>query len=229
MIELDVALPPRAGWMRQAVVSGLILISASLQDCSSPKAMPIDSAVPDIRQAELAMIRADLDEYQDLSTATKNEFASAIAEVSQADTLPPGLLHAICQIESDYRFNVDHPVVTIKIGGKYQTVHARGVAGIIWEIWGKKLHTAGIAETSSDLYIPRIAIRSLGFILRVITNDEISKGNGTLIVRRIIAQYYGVVSPEYERKMKEVTSNLWLKRIARQLEEGRAGADSLHK
>jgi hypothetical protein len=92
------------------------------------------------------------------------------------------------------------------------------LGGIIFDVWAEKLTAAKIIETSSDLYIPAKNIRSTGFILRTIINDEISKAKDGLIVQRVITKYYGAASPAYEKTMKEVTSRLWLKRISRELE-----------
>jgi len=172
------------------------------------------------RQAELELIRLDLNEYTHLSTNIKNEITTAISDASEKYKLPPALLHSIFQIESDYHFNIDHPTVTVVIHGKKVTTSCKGLGGILFEAWAEKLKVEGIAETATDLYMPRCNILATGFILRTIINDELAASHGradSWIVQRIITKYYGVKSPAYEAKMKQVTSNLWLKRMAREI------------
>jgi hypothetical protein len=171
-----------------------------------------------IRIAEMQLIRVDLNEYPDLSTEIKDQMAKAIQEASKRYTIPPQLIHAIIQIESDYRFNIDHAEVTIKVKGKSVKTRCRGLGGILFDSWADSLKKEGIAEKSSDLYIPRNNILAIGFILRTIINDELARDRDGWIVRRIISQYFGKISVDYEQKMKEKTSVLWLKRIAREIE-----------
>jgi hypothetical protein len=168
----------------------------------------------EIRKIEVQLIRLDLNDYSHLSTNIKDEISKSILESSQTFNIPPILIHAIIQIESEYRFNIDHPIVFIK--GK--KTNARGLGGIIWEYWGKRLITAGIAETDNDLYLPHANILAIGYILRVIINDELTKNRKNWLLRRIITQYYGIQSNEYESKIQKVTSNLWLKRITKEIE-----------
>lgn len=173
--------------------------------------------VDQLRQLELQLIRLDLNEYEHLSTTTKDLIAGSILEACRKYDLPPALMHAIFQIESDYRFNIDHPIVITKIKGKPVKTNARGLGGIMWTYWSEELKAEGIAETSSDMYMPRNNILATGYILRTIIDSELKKDRNGWIVGRIISRYYGSTSPAYEAKMREVTSNLWLKRIAREI------------
>jgi len=201
----------------------IFIVGSELSKETIKNSSALDSIA--IRTAELKIIRLDLNEYSNLSTATKDEITNAIGEASNRYKLPPALLHAIFQIESDYRFNVDHPTVKIKINDKLTTVNCRGLGGILWEVWRKELQTEGIAETSSDLYYPKNNVMATGYILRSIINQELSKSSNDWIVRRVITRYYGATSPQYEQKMRLVTSNLWLKRIAREIEQATHHSD----
>jgi hypothetical protein len=172
-----------------------------------------------VRRAEMQLIRLDLNEYPHLSTTIKDQMAQAILEASERYRLPPALIHAIIQIESEYRFNIDHPTVTLKVKGKMIKTSCKGLGGILWESWEDRLRAEGIAEKVSDMYLPRNNILAIGYILRTIIDDELAKNRDGWIVRRVIAQYYGAPSAEYEAKMRSVTSNLWLKRIAREIQQ----------
>jgi len=173
------------------------------------------------RQAELIFIRSDLDEYEFLSTKLKDNIVNTIDIASKEYNLPPILLHAIFQIESDYRFNIDHPIVNIKIKGKLTKCWARGLGGIMWDCWSDSLKSHNIAETSSDLYIPQNNIEATGFILKDIINKELQKSNDIWIISRIVKQYYGDWNHDYEQKLKEVTSKLWIKRIGKEILESK--------
>lgn len=164
---------------------------------------------------ECQIIRVELDEYEDLSASVKNQIAGSILEASNEYNVPPGLLHAIFQIESEYRFNVIHAPIVVK-GKKTAAI---GLGGIVWEYWSKELIGADIAEKKSDLYIPRINIVAAAYILRDIIDEELQRKSTekSNIISRIIIQYYGARSIAYENKMKMVTSNLWLKRMSREL------------
>lgn len=212
------------------IVTFAILIGVFLQELGIPRQIGLIRDIPEkirpfvdstdlIRLSEVHLIRLDLDEVNDLSTSTRDVIAASIYETSKEYAIPPALLHAIFQIESEYRFSIDHPTVNVKVNGKLTRTHARGLGGIIWDLWSDKLMSNGIAETSSDLYLPKVNIRATGYILRQIINEEVAKNSDKWIVRRIITRYYGAQSVDYETKMKEATSSLWLKRIAREITE----------
>ena len=191
-----------------------------ISNCFDHSSVKVDT-VDQIRQVETQLIRYDLNEYSHLSTDIKDKIAKAILNTSQKYDIPPILMHAIFQIESDYRFNIDHDPVTLTILGKIVKTNAQGLGGIIWEVWQERLKAEEIAETKSDLYVPQNNIAATGFILRLIINEELSKKKSGNIVERIIAQYYGQASSRYENKMRLVTSKLMLKRIEREIKESK--------
>lgn len=171
-----------------------------------------------IRQAELTIVQLDLKEYTFLSTDMKDNMARAIDTASKTYRIPVGLLHAILRIESGYQFQIDHPTVTIRVHGKLIKTHARGCGGIIWEIWADTLVAHGIATAPSDLYVPEKNILATACILRITTNQALSeKPTSSSVIREVIRRYFGAYSPAYEARMSQVMTDLWLKRISRDL------------
>ena len=169
------------------------------------------------RGVEKGIVELDLKEFNYLSEETQQEILSTIDSVSQTQGIPIMLLHAIFRIESDYRFWVEHPLVTVTLKGKKEKIQAVGLGGVVWEFWGEELREAGIAQTRSDLFKPVANIRASAYVLRKIitqslnTKDEITAG------RQAIASYYGKFDENYENKIVKYTSDLFWKRIGRGL------------
>ena len=148
----------------------------------------------------------------------REQIIRAIDSTSKEFRLPVMLIHAIIRIESEYKIDAAHPEVTTTVAGKKTKIKAAGLGGIVWEIWEDSLKAKGIAETRTDLLFPESNIRATGYILRDAT-DKIMKSptSERTIVRKIIRQYYGAYSVPYENRMEKVTSDLSMKRIARDL------------
>ena len=161
------------------------------------------------KRYELAIIRDDLKEY-DLSENLSNVIIDKIEEASKKYKIPVMLLHAIFRIESDYKFWIEHDIITVKA----QKTRAVGLGGIVWEYWADSLTHKNIAKTKSDLFLPQVNIEATAYILRVIVNSYNDK---KINIREIIKRYYGVDDNVYYEKMLNVTSDLFIKRIEREL------------
>jgi len=175
------------------------------------------------KEAELTFVRLDLQEYQHLSPEIRERMLAALDSASRKYRIPVGFLHAILRIESNYQFQIDHPKVTIKIKGKPVTTCARGLGGVMWDIWADSLKANGICNAVSDLYVPENSIMASAYILRYETDRTLSRSKNVSaynIIREIIKSYYGAYSAPYEARMMQVTNELWLKRIAKDLITG---------
>lgn len=170
------------------------------------------------RYYELKIVRDDLITYGRSERVSKI-ITETIEEVTEEYSLPIGLLHAIFRVESDYKFNITHPTVTVSVHGKNVTTNAIGLGGIVWVYWGDSLRSKGIADTELDLYLPDVNIRASGYILRYLIDDEMKRKEliEENILDNVIKRYYGAYSPIYLSKMEKVTSDLWMKRIAKDL------------
>lgn len=167
---------------------------------------------------ELEFVKEDLKTYG-ISERITNIITSSIEKTSKEFNLPIGLLHAIFRIESDYKFMITHPAVNILINGKQITTNAIGLGGVIWDYWKDSLQSKKIAMDKQELYLPDVNIRASGYILRFLINDEINKKHVYKynILLRVVTRYYGAYSDIYLKKMEKVTSDLWMKRIAKEL------------
>lgn len=167
---------------------------------------------------ELELVREDLQTYG-YSTHVSNIIIDEIEKTSKIYKLPIGLMHAIFRVESDYKFNITHPTVTVPVHGKTITTNAIGLGGILWCYWGDSLKVKGIAENEIDLYLPDINVRASGYILRYLIDDEMNKKTLSVnnILDNVVTRYYGAYSSLYLAKMERITSDLWMKRIAKEL------------
>jgi len=166
---------------------------------------------------ELDLVKADLEVVGNLSPKVQNTIIEAINNSASRFKIPIGLLHGVFRIESDYRFYLNHPTVTIGVKGKQITTYAIGLGGVIWECWEDTLKKYKIAETRTDLYIPETAVLATACILRSIINDELPKSNSYTLMGKIVRRYYGAYSEMYLSKMQEKTSDLWLKRMTMEI------------
>ncbi len=168
---------------------------------------------------ELELVKEDLQTYGTFSTRVQNIILSEIDSCSAKYRIPIGLLHAIFRVESEYRFNIDHPKVTITIKGKLITTHAIGIGGVMWAIWKDSLRYHNIASKESDLYLPDVNIQASAYILsdaikQALRDKKSPKYN---LLNRVVRSYYGAYSAIYMAKMERVTSDLWMKRITKTL------------
>lgn len=168
---------------------------------------------------EIELVQADLDTYENMSYQLTDRITSYIDSASIRYNIPIGLLHAIFRVESEYRFWITHPEVNIKYKDRYLKTSAIGLGGIIWEYWKDHLARENIAFAKSDLYLPSVNILAAASILRYLIDDEINKGHASEynMINTIIKRYYGAYDKEYYSKMMRVTSDLWLKRLAKQI------------
>jgi hypothetical protein len=188
---------------------------------NEPVAGPKNTVEAEIFQAEkdyqYEIIADDIESYG-YSRRYAHIVKKAIESASEKYGVPPALLHAIMRVESDYRLNAQHDQVTIKVKDKTITTRAVGIAGIIWEFWSDSLKARNIAEDKMDLYLPDVAINASGYILRVIIDQELKRNVGEeALINRIITRYYGAYSQSYKEKMMIVTSDLWLKRVVKDI------------
>lgn len=170
-----------------------------------------------VRNIDREIVVLDLKEYNYLSNNLKNDIIVSMDSASKQYDVPILLLHAIFRVESDYRFAIDHKRVTVYIKNKRVTTNAIGLGGVMWVFWGDSLRLHKIAEKESDLYVPQVNVRASAYILRTIINKESQTSNEQNIIANIIRKYYGAYSKEYENRMEIVTSDLWMKRIAREI------------
>jgi hypothetical protein len=167
---------------------------------------------------ELDIIRADLNTYGS-SKMFLDIVIPEIKETSEKYRIPIGLLHAIFRVESDYRFNITHDKVVVPVKGNNVATNGVGLGGILWVYWGDSLRANKIAEVEQDLFLPNVSIRATGYILRVLINSEIKAGgkNSHNILANVVKRYYGAYNDQYVERMKNYTSDLWMKRIGMEL------------
>lgn len=167
---------------------------------------------------QLSLIHEDLKTQNELSNIMINDIVSEMLSSSIKYNIPIGLLHAIFRIESEYRFWIDHPKVNITIKGKALQTNAIGLGGVIWEFWEDSLKAYNIAQKKSDLYNYSNNIEASAAILNWIIVSELKQNKkGNLIIERIISRYYGAYDKDYHDKMIRVTSDLWLRRISKEI------------
>lgn len=159
---------------------------------------------------EFNMIKKDIARKTHLSDSTQRQIFRYIAEASNRYNLPPGLLHAIISIESNYTFWVTHAPVTVK--GK--STNAIGMGGVIWEYWSDYLIKENVAHVKSDLYLPRNNIYATAAILRYILNDSKKNLTPDNAIPYIISRYYGKYDKGYHAKFVSTTSELWASRMS---------------
>lgn len=177
---------------------------------------------------ELGIIKSDLETYNKLSDEVIEKILVALKETALKENLPVGLLHSINRVESEYQYNIVHPTVEVPVGkdkdGKpiFVKTNAVGTGGIMWVYWKDSLRNAKIAQTEMDLFFPDKSIRATGYILRWMINDELRlaskdsnyKLNPSNILRQVVKRYYGAYSEQYLARMQNITSDLWMKRMA---------------
>ena len=168
---------------------------------------------------EIGIVKEDLATYGRSSIFIKI-VTPAIENAAEKYKIPIGLLHAIFRVESDYRPQIDHNKVTVPVHGNNIITNAIGMGGVLWVYWGDSLKARGIAETEMDLYFPQIAIEATAYILKQMIDAE-TKVNGNLnsfnVLSNIIKRYFGAYSLMYLAKMEKYTSDLWMKRIAKEV------------
>jgi hypothetical protein len=166
---------------------------------------------------EIELVKDDLIslDYNEQSILMES-IVSSIKKNSQEYDIPIGLLHAIFRIESEYKSTVIHPNITVR--GK--STNAIGLGGIVWEYWSKLLIENKIAFDKKDLLIADVNIKAAAFILNYFIEEELNKNN-KISIEQIIRRYYGAMDQDYYNKMVKNTSDLWLKRISKDINRQR--------
>ena len=185
--------------------------------CNKPYVPSLQSADVTAREVELGTIDLDLKEFPILSDETRKDIFKTIDEVSAQYEQPPMLMHIIFRIESGYQFWVEHPQVVVTIKGKKVPIRATGLGGIVWEFWADTLKKAGIAQTRSDLFIATKNIRATGLILNILAEQTVRTSSEANVLPVLISKYYGQFDKDYEGKMMRYSSDLFWKRISRDL------------
>ena len=211
--------------MKQILLIGALLVALVLSFfvgttiTPAPVNQKIDTSLVINYETDLDIVRQDLITYQKLSPTTIEEVLASIDAASKKWDIPVGLLHAIFRVESEYNFWINHPTVTVTVHQKRVRTQAIGLGGIIWEFWSDSLRKHNIAMTRTDLYLPEKNIEGSAAILRWITDAKLKKNSTTEynLINQIISGYYGAYDKTYHSKMERITSDLWLKRIARML------------
>ena len=167
---------------------------------------------------ELALVEDDLKTYSHLSNNVRQEILDSLYGAYKRFKVPIGLMHAVTRTESEYRFWLTHPDVRVKIHGKRVSTNALGMGGVIWEIWGDTLKHFNVAYNKSDLYMPGVGITAQACVLHLIIAEVMADSVPVYnIVSRVQTKYYGAYAKEYMARMKLVTSDLWIKRIAKEI------------
>ncbi|HLD98172.1 MAG TPA: transglycosylase SLT domain-containing protein [Candidatus Nanoarchaeia archaeon] len=166
----------------------------------------------DLFRSDLQFVKEDIEMYGYISKRVNKDFIGSIEKASKEYSIPVGMLHSIFRVESDYRWMINHPKIFVK--GK--ETNAIGLGGVVWEYWSDKLINKKIAENRNDLYIPEVNIEAAAYILRYIINEEIHKPGADLL-GRIITRYYGAYSELYKDKTIKITSELWMKKMIRDI------------
>jgi hypothetical protein len=199
----------------------VIFVCTILMGLTNSCNKPVQSTKPiaeiQAREVELGTIELDLKEFPFLSEGTRKGIFNTIDTVSAQYELPPMLMHLIFRIESGYQFWIEHPQVTINIKGKSTPIRATALGGTVWEIWGDTLRKANIAQTRSDLFLPWVDIRATGLILSIFAEQAAKTGNVETVLPILISKYYGQFDRDYEAKMVKYSSDLFWKRISREL------------
>lgn len=168
---------------------------------------------------ELELINTDLKSYdnREYSDRYVNIILNSHEKYSKEYNIPIGLGYAIGRVESDYNLESIHAPITIKSGKfKGKTTRAVGLSGIVWEYNYKILQENGI-ETRNDLFMPDINIKAMYIILNDIVKREIERNSEYTIINTIVRRYYGAYDHDYKNKLEKYTSDLWMKRIAKEI------------
>jgi len=215
------------------VLSAIMFVTVqNLNDSVDYHVVPIervDSTLINIANTSTDITKSDLRTYQRFSERMVNDISDAVVLYSEKWNIPIGLTHSMMRIESEYKFWVEHAPINIKVHGKRINTKAIGLGGIVWEFWADSLRKHNIAHERTDLFLYDVNIEASTAILRWIVDSEINKPyiNERNLINRIIKRYYGAYDKDYHNKMIKVTSDLWLKRIARTLIETQEYPDTL--
>lgn len=116
-------------------------------------------------QVNISTLEDDIKTYHQLSPSIQKVIIEQIVKTSKKYNINPLIIYSLIHTESSMRFQIQHGLVHLKIDGKRVNTRAVGLGGIIWEWWGSQLRRANIAQARSDLFLPVINIKAIGYIL----------------------------------------------------------------
>jgi len=123
-----------------------------------------------------SLLEANLKLYTKLSPRIQKIIIENVIETARKYNINPLIVYSLLHVESTMRFQIEHSRVLITIKGKKKYVRAVGLGGIVWEWWGEALKKEGIAQTRSDLFLPDVNIKAVGFVLNEMYKKPTLKG-----------------------------------------------------
>ena len=169
-------------------------------------------------QKSFVMINRDILEenlkvYTSLSKTNRKKILDTVLSEAAKYNINPIILYSLLHVESSMRFWIQHSPVKIKIHGRYKTIRAVGLGGVVWEWWGKQLQDAHIAEVRSDLFNIEPNIKATAFILNEFSKRKMLKGTKSKdesMLRRYFGGNFKAYSDRIDRKvMSIVRPNLY--------------------
>ena len=157
----------------------------------------------------------DIKKYSKLSSKMKVLIIKTVLDTSKKYDLNPLLVYSLLHTESSMRFYIQHSTVHLVIKGKKVTTRAVGLGGVIWEWWGDKLKKENIAFSRSDLFLPDVNIKAVGYILNEFRKSPTMRGcksRDESMLRRYFGGNYKFYSDKIDKKiMNLVRSELYKK------------------
>lgn len=153
--------------------------------------------------------------YPETSLRTKKKILNAIMDESSNYDINPLILYSVFFVESSFRPWIEHTPTNIIINKKTTKIRAVGLGGVVWEWWGDKLKSAGIAETRGDLFDPETNVRATAFIYNEMYKMPIHKSAKNKDESALL-RYFGGDYPIYLQRIdakisKFVRPNLYRK------------------
>lgn len=177
-------------------------------------------------KSDLELIDLDMREnFSFLSEDSMEEIKQALQDGHKMYPFIPIILpYATCRVESDLRYWLEHPKVTLQSGrNKGKTIQCCGIAAIQWEEWGDKLIAAGIAKKRSDLFKIKQGILACYFVSAIGIKNDADKITSKNISQIYSVNYFGggswngKTATDYKHKLIQYTSELWMLKVAKDI------------
>ncbi|MDQ7818642.1 MAG: hypothetical protein RDU14_16575 [Melioribacteraceae bacterium] len=203
------------------VIFGFFLLRGSATSKNS-----FDEEINLQAQSDLELVDLDLrTNYSFLSNKRIEEVKSALLEGHKSYPYIPIILeYAIIRTESDLRYWIEHPIVTLTSGKNAgRTVQCAGLGGIQWEQWDTLLIKNGIAEKRSDLFQIKENILASYFVIDDGIKKHIDDINKDNMLNIISTAYFGAgkwngkTAIDYKQKLLQYTSELWMLKVAKDI------------
>lgn len=155
-------------------------------------------------QTEISQADILLNYEYKVNNIKKNQekILNSILKYSTEYEISPIVLYSIIRTESQFKHNIEHPIVTLKSGKK---VRAVGLGGVIWEFWGSKLKKEGIANSRDDLFKIEVNVAASAFVLsEFLKLDQLKNTSSKL--ESALARYYGSAKAGYQNKIAKEMS-----------------------